>query len=104
MPELGRLNRTRIAALAGLAPFNHDSGAGTGQRHIRGGRAQVRRALYMAALTATRCNPVLRPFYQQLRTRGKGHRVAITAVMRKLLVHLNRLVRTADLELAPQHS
>lgn len=104
LPELGRLNRTRIAALAGLAPFNRDSGAATGQRHIRGGRANVRRALYMAALTATRCNPVLRPFYQQLRARGKGHRVAITAVMRKLLVHLNQIVRAPDVMLASQHS
>lgn len=104
LPELGRLNRTRIAALAGLAPFNRDSGAATGQRHIRGGRGNVRRALYMAALTATRCNPVLRPFYQQLRARGKGHRVAITAVMRKLLVHLNQIVRTPEVMLASQHS
>jgi transposase len=104
LPELGRLNRTRIAALAGLAPFNRDSGAATGQRHIRGGRAQVRRALYMAALTATRCNPVLRAFYQQLRARGKGHRVAITAVMRKLLVHLNQISRTPEVILASQHS
>jgi len=104
LPELGRLNRTRIAALAGLAPFNRDSGGASGQRHICGGRAQVRRALYMAALTATRCNPVLRPFYQQLRARGKGHRVAITAVMRKLLVHLNQIVRTPEVILASQHS
>lgn len=104
LPELGRLNRTRIAALAGLAPFNHDSGGATGQRHIRGGRVQVRRALYMAALTATRCNPVLGPFYRQLRARGKGHRVAITAVMRKLLVHLNQIVRTPEVILASQHS
>jgi transposase len=104
LPELGRLNRTRIAALAGLAPFNRDSGAAAGPRHIRGGRAPVRRALYMAALTATRCNPVLRPFYQQLRARGKGHRVALTAVMRKLLVHLNQLVRPPEVILASQHS
>lgn len=104
LPELGQLNRTRIASLAGLAPFNHDSGGAVGQRHIRGGRAQVRRALYMAALTATRCNPVLRPFYLHLRARGKGHRVAITAVMRKLLVHLNHLMRTPQLNLASQHS
>lgn len=104
LPELGHLNRARIAALAGLAPFNHDSGAGSGVRHICGGRTAVRRALYMAALSASRCNPVLRPFYQQLRARGKGHRVAITAVMRKLLVHLNHLARTTDLELAPRHS
>lgn len=104
LPELGQLNRTRIAALAGLAPFNRDSGASAGQRHIRGGRPNVRRALYMAALTATRCNPVLRPFYQQLRARGKGHRVALTAVMRKLLVHLNQLVRSSEVMLASQHS
>jgi len=104
LPELGRLNRTRIAALAGLAPFNRDSGGATGQRHIRGGRANVRRALYMAALTATRCNPVLGPFYRQLRARGKGHRVAITAVMRKLLVHLNQLMHSPELVLASQHS
>ena len=104
LPELGQLNRTRIAALAGLAPFNRDSGGASGQRHIRGGRSQVRRALYMAALTATRCNPVLKPFYRQLRARGKGHRVAITAVMRKLLVHLNQIVRTSEVMLASQHS
>lgn len=103
LPELGSLDRSRIAALAGLAPFNCDSGGAIGVRHIRGGRAQVRRALYMAALTATRCNPVLRPFYLQLRARGKGHRVAITAVMRKLLIHLNHLMRQ-QLLLAPQHS
>jgi transposase len=64
----------------------------------------VRRALYMAALTATRCNPVLRPFYQHLRSRGKNHRVAITAVMRKLLLHLNSLSRPLKIPLVPQHS
>lgn len=104
LPELGRLNRCQIASLAGLAPFNHDSGAGHGQRHIRGGRSAVRRALYMAALTATRCNPVLRPFYQQLRARGKNHRVAITAVMRKLLIHLNKIAHDSKNPLVPQHS
>lgn len=104
LPELGRLNRAQVACLAGLAPFNHDSGAGRGQRHIRGGRSAVRRALYMAALTATRVNPVLRPFYQQLRARGKNHRVAITAVMRKLLVHLNKISHESKNPLVPQHS
>lgn len=104
LPELGRLNRGQIASLAGLAPFNHDSGGSSGQRHIRAGRAQVRRALYMAALTAVRCNPVLAPFYRSLRSRGKPHRVAITAVMRKLLVHLNKLVHDLTLSLDPQHS
>lgn len=104
LPELGRLNRGQIASLAGLAPFNHDSGGTCGQRHIRGGRAQVRRALYMAALTAARCNPVLGPFYRSLRARSKPHRVAITAVMRKLLVHLNKLAHDLSLSLDPQHS
>ena len=104
LPELGRLNRGQIASLAGLAPFNHDSGAGRGQRHIHGGRPAVRRCLYMAALTATRCNPVLKPFYQQLRSRGKSHRVAITAVMRKLLVYLNKIAHDSNLALVPQHS
>lgn len=104
LPEIGSLNRCQAASLAGLAPFNHDSGAGRGQRHIRGGRSGVRRALYMAALTATRCNPVLRPFYLQLRLRGKCHRLAITAVMRKLLVHLNKLIHDLNCPLASQHS
>lgn len=104
LPELGHLNRARIAALAGLAPYNHDTGTHTGLRHIHGGRYQVRRALYMAALTAVRCNPVLGPYYRQLRARGKLHRVAIVAVMRKLLVHLNQLLRTPQLVLASQHS
>lgn len=104
LPELGQLNRARIAALAGLAPFNRDSGTHSAQRHIYGGRAQVRRALYMAALTAIRCNPILGPYYRQLRARGKLHRVAIVAVMRKLLVHLNHLLRSPNLVLASQHS
>lgn len=104
LPELGQINRARIAALAGLAPFNRDTGTHTGLRHIHGGRHQVRRALYMAALTAVRCNPVLGPYYRQLRARGKLHRVAIVAVMRKLLVHLNQLLHTPQLVLASQHS
>lgn len=104
LPELGQLNRTRIAALAGLAPFNHDSGAGRAQRHIRAGRSQVRRALYMAAFTSIRCNPVLKPFYRQLRARRKSHRGAITAVMRKLLIHLNHIIRSPQLSLASLHS
>lgn len=104
LPELGRLNRRQVAALAGLAPFNHDSGSLRAQRHIRGGRSPVRRSLYMAALTASRCNPVLRPFYLNLRSRGKNHRVAITAVMRKLLVHLNSLFRPHHFPLVPLHS
>lgn len=105
LPELGHLNRARIAALAGLAPYHRDTGTHTGLRHIHGGRHQVRRALYMAALTAVRCNPVLGPYYRQLRARGKLHRVAIVAVMRKLLVHLNQLLRSSPHSgLASQHS
>jgi transposase len=80
--------------LAGLAPFNRDSGAFRGQRSIRGGRLDVRRALFMAALCATRTNPVLRPLYQRLRAAGKAHKVALVAVMRKLLIHLNALLKT----------
>lgn len=104
LPELGKINRAQIAALAGLAPINWDTGTYSGQRHIRGGRRQVRRALYMAALTAVRCNPVLGPYYRGLRDRGKLHRVAIVAVMRKLLIHLNRLLTPPQPVLALQHS
>jgi transposase len=93
LPELGRLNRQEIAALVGLAPFNHDSGKFRGQRRIRGGRGAVRAALYMAALTATRCNQKLRTFAHRLHKTGKPFKVVITACMRKLLTILNTLVR-----------
>jgi transposase len=93
LPELGRLNRCQIASLAGLAPFNHDSGKRKGQRAIGGGRATVRTALYMAALSALRCNPVIRQFGQRLSEQGKKFKVRITACMRKLLVILNTLVK-----------
>jgi transposase len=95
LPELGRINRQAISALVGVAPFNCDSGQFRGRRMIRGGRPPVRSALYMATLTATRCNHVIRPYYLQLRARGKGHKVAMVACMRKLLIHLNELVRKA---------
>jgi transposase len=95
LPELGRLNRQEIASLVGVAPLNHDSGSFRGQRHIRGGRSAVRCALYMAALTATRCNPVLRSFAQRLRKAGKPFKVVITACMRKLLTILNTMLRNA---------
>ena len=101
MPELGSANKNQIAALAGLAPFNRDSGAWRGTRSIRGGRATVRRVLYMAALSAMTHNAVLRPVYQQLRKRGKAHKQALVAVMRKLLLHLNTLLKSSPL---PQHS
>ena len=93
LPELGRLNRKEIASLVGVAPFNHDSGGFRGQRRIRGGRGSVRKALYMAALTAMRCNPVLRDFALRLRNLGKPTKVVITACMRKLLTILNTMVR-----------
>jgi transposase len=93
LPELGQLNRRQISALAGLAPYSHDSGNHRGKRAIWGGRGQVRSALYMAALTATRCNPVIREFYLRLRADGKPFKVAITACMRKLLVIINTMIR-----------
>jgi transposase len=92
MPELGTLNRREAAALAGLAPFNRDSGTMRGKRMIFGGRRPVRRGLYMAALVATRHNPILSKFYQRLRAKDKPHKVALTAVMRKLLLALNQIL------------
>lgn len=93
LPELGFLNRAEIAALAGLAPFNRDSGKSRGKRSISGGRSGVRCALYMAALSARTCNPALRPFTKRLEAEGKPFRVAITACMRKLLITLNTMVK-----------
>jgi transposase len=93
LPELGTLNRTQIAALVGVAPFNRDSGTLRGKRASWGGRASVRAALSMAALTAARCNPVVRAFSLRLRTAGKAKKVALTACMRKLLTILNAMVR-----------
>lgn len=94
VPELGTLNRREIAALVGLAPFNRDSGKMRGRRSIFGGRAEVRRTLYMAALTAIRFNPVIKRFYNRLVEAGKPKKVAIIASMRKLLTILNAMVRT----------
>ena len=93
LPELGRLDRRRIAALAGLAPFARDSGTFRGRRMIAGGRAPVRRVLYMATLAAIKHNPVIRLFHQRLRTAGRPGKVAITAAMRKLLTILNAMLR-----------
>jgi transposase len=92
LPEVGLLNRQQIAALVGVAPFNRDRGRLRGQRTIWGGRASVRRALYMAALVATRWNPVIRAFYQRWRTAGTAPKVALVAAMRKLLTMLNAMV------------
>jgi len=92
LPELGCLDRKEIAALVGIAPFNHDSGRHSGKRHIHGGRSMVRNVLYMATLSATRFNPVIRSFYQRLLNAGKCKKVALVACMRKLLVILNAIL------------
>jgi transposase len=93
LPELGRLNRKQMAALVGVAPLNRDSGMMRGKRSVWGGRASVRRALYMAALCATRSNPLIRSFYQRLCQAGKPKKVALVACMRKLLTILNSMMR-----------
>ena len=94
LPELGTLDNKRIAALVGVAPFNRDSGTHRGKRMIWGGRASVRAALYMAALVASRHNPVIRAFYERLCAAGKPKKVALVACMRKLLTILNAMIRT----------
>jgi len=93
LPELGALSRQRLAALVGVAPFNRDSGTLRGSRTVWGGRAHVRATLYMSALVAVRYNPVLKAFYERLRTAGKAAKVALTACMRKLLTILNAMVK-----------
>jgi transposase len=96
LPELGTLNRRQVAALAGLAPHPRESGQWHGRRSIGGGRAQVRRALYMAALVAARANRQLKEFYQRLRAAGKPAKIALTAVMRKLIVLMNHVLKYPD--------
>jgi len=93
LPELGTLNRREIASLAGVAPFNQDSGTMRGKRRIWGGRTSVRAALYMAALVGTRYNPVIKAFYTRLLEKGKPKKVALVACMRKLLTILNSIIR-----------
>ena len=100
MPELGRIGDAQASALAGLAPHADDSGTLHNRRRIRGGRESVRHALYMAALSAARCNPVLKTFYARLRAQGKPHKLAHTAVMRKLIVLMNRIAANPDFVLA----
>jgi transposase len=94
VPELGKLNRQQISALVGLAPYNNDSGPRKGKRSIAGGRKSVRSVLYMAALAAKRCNPVIKAFAQRLTQHGKPFKVVLTACMRKLLVILNSIVKS----------
>jgi len=93
LPELGELNRKEISSLVGVAPMNRDSGKLRGKRRIKGGRHSVRAVLYMATLSATQCNPVIRAFYQQLVAQGKHKKVALTACMRKFITMLNAMVR-----------
>jgi transposase len=100
MPELGTLNRGQAAALAGVAPFARESGKWRGRRWVGGGRAAVRKALYMAALVGSRANAVLRERYERLRARGKPAKVALVALMRHLIIHLNALLKTSPTPLA----
>ncbi len=96
LPELGKISGKKISALVGVAPFNKDSGPKRGKRRIFGGREGVRRALFMAALSATRFNPVIRAFYKRLLKNGKEKKVAIVACMRKLLVIINAMVKKGE--------
>ncbi len=93
MPELGALNDKQAASLMGVAPIARDSGAFKGKRHIRGGRALVRQAVYMAALVATRFNPDMKRKYKTLIEKGKPPKLALTAIMRKLIILANALIR-----------
>lgn len=96
MPELGQVKRTTIAALAGLAPFNKDSGKKSAPRHIHGGRKSIRNCLYMAAKSAIRFNPVIKAYAENLTAQGKPYKMMLTAVMRKLLIILNAIIRDQE--------
>jgi len=93
LPEMGLMDRKKIAALVGVAPFNDDSGHHSGKRRVKGGRKSIRKVLYMATLAATRCNPVIKRFYQRLDKSGKPFKVVIVACMRKFLTILNSMIR-----------
>jgi len=101
LPELGTLTRKQISALAGVAPRAHDSGQHRGTRRIAGGRAALRATLYMAALVASRCNPVMKDFYRRLREKGKPAKVALTAIMRRMLVQMNAMLRDKKSWISP---
>lgn len=94
LPELGTLNREEIASLVGVAPYNNDSGKQHGKRSIRGGRCELRQSLYMAAFNVRRYNPVLKEFYERLTKAGKPYKVAMIAVLRKLVVIINTMIKT----------
>jgi transposase len=105
LPELGHLNRRQIAALVGLAPMANDSGGSRGRRRVQGGRFEIRRVLYMAALVATRYNPTIKAFYDRLLAAGKLPKVALIACERKLLTTLNAMVRTnTPWDYSPHHT
>ena len=93
LPELGKLTHKQIAKLVGVAPMADESGTKQGKRHCKAGRSEVRTALYLPTLTAVRCNPTIRAFYERLTAKGKLHKVALIACMRKLLGILNAMVR-----------
>jgi len=103
MPELGSLSRSRAAALAGVAPFARDSGYERGKRRICGGRTAVRNVLYISTLTAIVRNRRFKQFYQRLRSAGKPAKLALTAVMRKLVILLNLMLQNPLFSLAPSH-
>ncbi len=103
LPELGRLNRRQAAALAGVAPYDRQSSGWDAVRHIAGGRVGVRCALYMAPLSAARCKGHLRDFYQRLRQAGKGVKVALVAVMRKLVILMNHVLKPENLQAVPKN-
>jgi len=96
LPELGQLDRKKIAALVGVAPFNDDSGHRRGKRRIKGGRARVRKVLYMAIISAVRFNPVIKSFYEKLLAKGKLKKVALVACIRKLMTILNAMLRSGE--------
>ena len=100
LPELGTLSAAAVAALAGVAPYNQDSGDATGARHIAGGRSVVRCALYMAAMSAVKHDAILKAFYLKRRAAGKKPKVALVACLRKLVVLMNRLLKNPNFELA----
>ena len=93
LPELGKLTNREISSLVGVAPINRDSGRMRGKRRIQGGRAAIRTVLYMATLSATQCNPVIKAFYKKLVSQGKHKKVALTACMRKFIIILNTMVK-----------